>query len=128
MNLESLFAYICALTAALAASGAMAADAPPIQLSCSFETECFEDEDCAESTFSLSLTGEVGITDAQLLSDSETITGSLAATPAGGLAFLGITGPAVHLLSKGEDFTARYTVHLTNGPMVISYLGRCEAE
>ena len=35
---------------------------------------------------------------------------------------------ARHLLTISEAGDVRYTVHYAEGPMMVSYLGRCEAE
>ena len=88
---------------------------------CSFNTECFEAEACAEANFTASvdvesekITTEFG--DLTIVAvKQETRTMTLFATGAGAEYLLSVTPQA-----------ARLTTHANEGPMVISYLGTCE--
>ena len=102
-----------------------------LAVSCRFETECFEAEGCAETAFEARLTGLAG----GLTPDALAVVSKFSAdagevellgTQAGDI--LSLSGgniAARHFLtlSRGE---ARYTVHFSEGPMVVSYLGQCQ--
>ena len=104
-----------------------------IALSCRFGIECLEAEGCVAGGLSATLDGRAGGMDAQ----SMTVQAELA-FEAGAVEMLGVMdsgamslsgGPfeARHLLTRAPDGATRYTVHYTDGPMVVSYLGQCEA-
>jgi hypothetical protein len=96
-------------------------------LECDFERECFEAEACTDSNFSASFVTDVQTGHGQLISDSQTIEGDVSVAESGATYFFAPTGSALHLLTIGTDRTARYTVHMTKGPLVATYLGKCEA-
>ena len=98
------------------------------KLICEFQTECFEAEACDGAALKFGLV------------DGDTPEQSVMRTPAGrivgriggddytSLYWIAETEAAVHLLSWGADGTARYTLHLTDGPAVMNYHGVCEIE
>ncbi|WP_143104110.1 hypothetical protein [Poseidonocella sedimentorum] len=92
--------------------------------SCRFETECFESEACAETSFELSLSTEI-TGDAELVTDAETVGGIASRAPETTLFFNGNNENGSHLLTISHG-AARYSVQYYAGPMVITYLGACE--
>lgn len=109
-------------------------DAPfkdELGLVCVFETECFEAEGCSEGAFSARLNGQAGgltpealAVVSQFSSDAGDV--ELLGTQAGPVLSLSGGGIAARHFLTVSDGAARYTVHYSAGPMVISYLGRCE--
>ena len=100
-----------------------------------FTTECNEAGPCQETAFDAGLTvspqGSAFAPNAQLASDAGTIGMALSMPgPAGWLArparFPGGDPTATHLITRAPDGGARYTVHMTDGPILVSYLGTCE--
>lgn len=93
-------------------------------LMCQFETECFEAEACDETAFELNVSK----------SDDGVVLGSIADEVQGqssmndrGTELIVAQGlSTLQILTVGTDGTARYTLHLTDGPAVLSYLGSCE--
>ena len=108
--------------AAFALAGAAHAE------TCTFDTECFDGDGCAETEFEATL-GNDGDGNSVLSTISEDVTGETV-TGEGGehSVFTGIGPGAMHLLTRTADGTARYTVHLLEGPMAITYLGACKAD
>lgn len=89
--------------------------------SCNFNTECYESEACAESDFSVEVRNgedkfvtDFGTFPILAKRESDTI-----------LTVFVHTDGAVYLLSAGPR-TARLTVHITDGPQSLTYLGLCE--
>ncbi|MEM8849955.1 MAG: hypothetical protein AAGE03_07950 [Pseudomonadota bacterium] len=89
------------------------------QLACTFETECYEEDGCADAGFTLSLdeSGETPI----LVTDF----GDLAVEELGEGVWLAQSDGLAALLSVGEDGAARASFHLP-GPQVVAYLGMCD--
>ena len=112
---------ITATTAALAALLALPLAAQTTQ--CTFTTECFESEICTDTSFSMAIEQTEGKT--ALVSDAETVTASVGGSDTVRV-YVGVTDSAFHLMSRAADGTARYSTHLYEGPMVVSYLGNCE--
>ena len=96
---------------------------PAAAVECTFTTECFEGESCMETSFDMEIDDTDGAR--KLITPAETIRVVLGGSNATRV-YTGFTDSAFHLLSRGADGTARYTNHLTQGPMVVSYLGTCK--
>ena len=94
---------------------------------CRFDTECVDTEPCAPSGFEATLSGEAGTMAMRLASEAGTVPGTLSVTPGGATFFLGLAERAVHLLTLAGDGGARYSVHLPDVPMAVTYVGTCEA-
>lgn len=104
------------------------ASAQNVEVECLFTLECFEAEACDEASFSVRLgkgtvTGEV-----VMRTPAETIAGTVRGNETSSLVWAAQTPSSEQLLSWGADGTARYTLHLTDGPAVVSYHGQCEAK
>ena len=111
------------IIAALMACTARAAYA----VECSFTTECFDAEECTETDYSLVIGhDDYGIPILETI--SETLRVTAIAGDGENHSTVTATGEgAIHLLTRATGGDARYTVHLTEGPMTISYLGTCKA-
>lgn len=95
---------------------------------CQFVTECFEGEACDETNFELKLVDAEEPDAVMLGSVSDNVSGEIE-TLGSGAQVISAQGPSSwQLLSIGPEGEARYTLHLTEGPAVLSYLGTCEAE
>ncbi len=111
-------------------------DGAPVQaeiaLECRFAKECLEDEDCADSGYAFSLNGRAGgvnenaMVAQTVLSDDAGNTDLLGVRQDGALSLGGGRFETRHMLTISVEGTARYTVHLADGPMMISYSGMCE--
>ncbi|MFB2532564.1 hypothetical protein ACEYYB_01915 [Paracoccus sp. p4-l81] len=116
----SIAALIAAALPGLAVAG------PAQILDCAFATECL-DGDCAASGYALTLnvTDAPDAVTAELRDDAETA--QLRGQRHGGALALdaGTTLPA-RLVSIGADGAARYTTHLTDPVMSITYVGHCK--
>ena len=89
--------------------------------SCNFETECYEDEPCRDSRFTV----DVYDMEQKIVTEFGEFP-ILAIRDEPGLLTVFVHAPgSVYLLSSSAD-TARFTTHITQGPQVISYLGHCE--
>lgn len=104
-----------------------------IQLDCVFDRECLEDEGCTDGGFKPFLDAHAGgldpevlMVEANLVADAGTVF-MMGARDRGRLSLSGGDFEARHLLTVAGDGAARYTVHYAEGPMMVSYLGRCEA-
>ncbi|MEL6608985.1 MAG: hypothetical protein AAFO93_08745 [Pseudomonadota bacterium] len=86
---------------------------------CTFTTECFESEACAETAFEMSIEGDTLITDAETIP----VTSGGSATKG---VFVGYTASAFHVLTREIDGEARYSTHIFDGMMMVNYLGTCE--
>ncbi|WBU55454.1 hypothetical protein [Paracoccus sediminicola] len=104
-------------------------DAASARMECSFVSECIDDE-CAETEYGGTLTvitDGAGLAEAEWSDVSETV--ALAAVVENGttLASATETAPArQRLLTVLEDGTARFTTHLTDPAMSITYAGACQ--
>ena len=102
-----------------------------IALQCMFETECFEAEGCATGAFGARLEGQAGGLTPEALAvvskfSSDAGDVELLGTRAGDILSLsGGTLSARHFLTISGSET-RYTVHFSQGPIMVSYLGVCE--
>jgi hypothetical protein len=102
-----------------------AAPAAALEAACAFSLECVEAEACAETDYSLTLSGGA---DGVTLSDSAgDVAGEVSFTPSGATYFLAVGERATHLLTvMGPAGETRYTVHLPAAGMAITYHGTCE--
>lgn len=112
-------AALCAATPALAQWVAVA---------CTFETQCYEAEACDDAALRVKLSAGETPGSVQMRSPEETVIGTPGGSDTTSLTWIAETDTAIHLMSWGADGSARYTLHLTLGPAVVSYLGSCEAE
>ncbi|WP_107844274.1 hypothetical protein [Litoreibacter ponti] len=96
---------------------------PAYAVNCTFTTECFESEACAETSYEIAIEQDGEAT--KLVSVAETIPVSRGGSDSARV-YVGVTDSAFHLLSRNADGNARYTTHMYQGPMVVSYLGTCE--
>ena len=102
-----------------------------IAMLCAFENKCLDAEACNNTTFSLELKGRAGglndvdiVVQAELISEiGDTIL--LGARSGEAMSLSGGTFDARHLLTIANDGYARYTMHYSDGPIAISYLGAC---
>jgi len=90
---------------------------------CNFTTECFEDEACSDTAFSVTIQQTDGKT--TLVSDAETIAVSIGGSDSVKV-YVGVTDSAFHLLTRTSEGASRYSTHLFEGPLMINYLGTCE--
>ncbi|MBJ3762934.1 hypothetical protein ILP92_09285 [Maribius pontilimi] len=121
---------------------AAATDAPAqeagsaITFSCAFKVECLAPGGCSDTTFEAQLAVDPRLTgsapDAVLSSVSGSVDLTLYADAFGDMAQTGATfagkgAGAFHTIAREPDGDAVYTVTMEDGPLVITYLGRCEA-
>ncbi|MGS4945646.1 hypothetical protein ACVDG3_09215 [Meridianimarinicoccus sp. RP-17] len=115
-----------ALFAALA--GATALPAAAIDAACHFTTECFENEPCDEADFVLRIRPGPEEMSVRLGGPADEVTGELGVAQSGATLVLARGPSSVQILTIGPDESARYTLHLTDGPAMVSYIGTCEDE
>ncbi len=108
----------------------MASALPAVALdaACHFITECFEDEPCDEADFVLRLRPGPEPMSVRLGGPVDRITGELSVAESGAMLVLARSPSSLQILTIGPDDTARYTLHLTDGPAMVSYIGTCEDE
>ncbi|MEM9583243.1 MAG: hypothetical protein AAGA08_09020 [Pseudomonadota bacterium] len=85
---------------------------------CTFTSECFEGEACAETSFAME------ITDGALVTDAETIPVTSGGSDTVNV-FVGYTASAFHVLTRQVEGEARYSTHIFDGPLMVNYLGTC---
>ena len=114
-------------TGLLALLGAAGPAAAAAGAECRFVLECVDAEPCAATDYAIAL--ETEDMDARLVTPAETVEGRLGVTPGGATFALALTDDAVHLLTimnaAGE---ARYTLHLADAGLAITYHGQCGTE
>lgn len=104
-------------------------DADTAHLSCAFQTECI-DAECAKSGYNARmtvLTDGAGLAEVEWVDPSETI--AMAATIEHGAIIASSQeedGITQRMLTVHDDGVARYTAHLGNPLITISYIGNCE--
>ncbi|WBU65036.1 hypothetical protein [Paracoccus aerodenitrificans] len=104
-------------------------DATSVTLSCSFATECVDDE-CAATDYEGRLTiisDGAGLAEAEWDDPSESV--AMAAVVENGMTLASATETAPakqRLLTVLESGEARFTTHLTDPAMSITYAGQCE--
>lgn len=91
---------------------------------CSFGSECFEEEGCSFTQFSIELAGAGA--DARLVTDAGTVPGRLTTRDGGGALFQGADEAGAWQLVQSADGLARLAVQYFEGPMMITYFGQCE--
>jgi len=94
---------------------------------CTFDTKCVEAEACIQTHFELRFgAGTGGPNELQIVTETDTV--GVAVGGNSKIAFLaGLTERGFHVLTVASgDGAARYTNHLSEGPVTISYLGHCE--
>jgi len=102
-----------------------------ISMLCAYENECLDAEACNNTTFSFELKGHAdGLNDVDMVVQAELIseigdTILLGARSGEAMSLSGGTFDARHLLTIANNGNARYTLHYSDGPMAISYLGAC---
>jgi hypothetical protein len=109
--------YIISLVAGLLLPAVSAAS----DYSCNFKTECYESEACAESDFTV----EIRSGEDKFVTDFGTFPILAKRDTAAILTVFVHTEGAVYLMSSGPR-AARLTVHITDGPQSLTYLGQCE--
>ncbi|MFW2544519.1 hypothetical protein ACN2XU_17930 [Primorskyibacter sp. 2E107] len=113
----------------------MTVETAPVQadvaLNCAFATECYEAEGCQDSGFGFLLDGHGGgldqgtlMMEAVIASDAGDVF-MMGARDAGAYVLSGGGFDARHMLTVAPDGAARYTVHYSDGPVMVSYLGQC---
>ncbi|WBU52320.1 hypothetical protein [Paracoccus sp. SCSIO 75233] len=104
-------------------------DASSVQLTCTFATECIDDE-CADSGYTGTLTvisDGAGMAEAEWSDPTETVAMAAVNNGSTTLASATETSPAKQrLLTLLETGEARFTTHLTDPIMSITYAGQCE--
>jgi len=105
-----------------------------VNLACRFTIECFDTEGCSDTQFDTSLTGHAGgktpenmIAIAEFVTDAETLP-MVGARDNGALQLAHRTEAAHHMITVATTGDTRYSVHLSDGPMMISYAGICTPE
>ena len=105
-----------------------------IALSCRFTVECVEDQACTANGFGARLDGRAGGLDAQSMVAEVTLVHGIGAVELLGvregtaLSLAGGRFEARHLVTVTDTGDARYTIHYIEGPLMVSYLGRCEED
>ena len=102
--------------------------AASVEVACTFVTECYEAEACDEANFTFKLGAGDEPRTAVMRTTEGPVTGSVGGDDASSLYWIAETPNSVQVLSWGADGSARYTLHLTDGPAIVSYHGSCEAE
>ena len=97
---------------------------PAFALDCTFTTECFEGDGCADTQFTAEIVGtdEGG---ALFITDAETVPLSQGGSPETRV-YVGITQSAFHVITHSVEGAARYSTHIYSGPLMVNYLGTCE--
>ncbi|WP_137700471.1 hypothetical protein [Marimonas lutisalis] len=88
---------------------------------CGFDTECYENEPCAGTTFAI----EVDVEGKTISTDYGDLV-IVAVKETGRLMTMFATGAGAEYMLSLTPAAARLSTHNNNGPEVISYLGRCE--
>ena len=90
------------------------------ETSCTFETECMEGEDCADSGFTLTIADH-----GDIVTPAETINVTSGLRSGQATAYSGASSSGFHLVSIAEDGTARYSAHIPSAELTILYIGTC---
>lgn len=114
---------VLAAPALLTAVPALALDT-----ACRFTVECYEAEACDAADFTLRLRPGDAPDTVRLGGPVDDITGAVTEAESGARVVVARGPSSVQLLTLGPDSTARYTLHLTDGPAIVSYHGTCEDE
>ena len=96
-------------------------------LACSFTTECLESEACADTDYGFEVFWKSERHEAiTVITPSETTGGRIERRDHGATTVVAEGDNAMHFLTVATDGAARYSTHIFDGPMVVSYLGRCD--
>jgi len=113
-----IFLAICLCTPLMANAGGLA---------CHFVTECIESEACADSDYDFEVSWKSERHEViTVITPSETTGGRIERREGDATTVVAEGDNAMHLLTVSPDGEARYSVHIFDGPMSISSLGRCE--
>ena len=112
--IRALLSLPLVLLAPLMASAALA-------YPCTFHTECFESDACAESTF----VAEVLLEDEAISTEFGDLT-IVAAKQAEALTTIFATGNGAEYLLSVSPTAARLSTHMNDGPLSVTYHGICE--
>lgn len=94
---------------------------PALAISCGFDTECYEAQDCGESDFSAEV-----LLEEQIIATAFGDLIIVAVKQAETLITLFATGTgAEYLMSIGPE-ASRLSVHMNEGPVAMTYMGQCE--
>lgn len=102
-----------------------------LDLSCRFDRECFEDEACSDSAYEAELTGIAGgFSEDAMVAQAiwSSVTGDVelyGLRHNGAMALAGGGYEARQMVTLSPEGAARLTVHYAEGPMMVSYIGRC---
>jgi hypothetical protein len=109
-------------------AGAMALPLPAhaVNAACVFIIECYEADPCAEAAFDLSVTDGSGERGVLLTSIAGEAVGLMSLAPNGATMIYARGQTSQQVLTLGTDGRARYTLHGSDGPAVVSYFGTCE--
>ncbi|WP_193142101.1 MULTISPECIES: hypothetical protein [unclassified Meridianimarinicoccus] len=124
----TVFPFRPALVAASLALAPGLAAAQSVEVECVFTLECYEAEACNEANFNLRVGKGDSPTEAVVRTPAETFSGNVEGHDSTSLVWTTRTATTAQILSWGADGSARYTLHLTDGPAVVSYHGHCEAK
>ena len=105
-----------------------AAPALALDTACRFTVECYEAEACDAADFTLRLRPGDAPDTVRLGGPVDEFTGAVNEAESGARVVIARSPSSVQLLTLGPDGTARYTLHLTDGPAIVSYHGTCEDE
>jgi len=107
------------------ACAAMPLPATAFDAVCHFTVECFETEACDAANFELRLRPGPQDMSVRLGSVADEVSGEVTVAQSGATVVLA-RGPSSFQLLSILDGVARYTLHLTDGPAVVTYHGTCE--
>lgn len=88
---------------------------------CTFTTECFETDSCSDTQFSM----DVDVPLQTVTTDFGDL-GVVAVQSKDGNFILFASGDGAEYMLTTNEGGARLSTHLTDGPMVVTYHGRCE--
>ena len=103
------------------AASLIAATPALANFTCAFTTECYEAENCQSTSFDLA----VDLAAKSISTDFGDLT-IVAVKETGALTTLFATGDGAEYLLSATQNAARLSSHANDGPLVITYLGRCD--
>ena len=110
---------------ALALFALAPAAASAFEATCQLTLECFERERCVSVEHELEVTEGATDSQAQLTSEAGEAEGEVRSLADGATVIVALGPTGMQLLTVTEDM-ARFTLHLSEGPYAVSYLGVCE--
>ena len=96
-------------------------------LTCLFETECYDAAGCSATERRMTVVPAEASRGATLIDGDETIP-ALVIEIDGTMAFLGDANGALRLLTGIEGETARMSIHNAGGDLMLNYTGICEEQ